>query len=183
MSGRVNYMCALAFLHCILYSWYAASVSLCFLPLIYLHLLYDRFASLQMSLYHGARCLAHRFGFAATCFVCLLATPIFSAWSIKNCSMYADRVSLSPWCCFITSSKASPNSFDAVYSFHLVALSMYFSPSPAPTHSIVSFFRADTVLLVAGWWALVASKWSVMVPLVVWYGVVLCGCGVVVAEI
>ena len=127
-----------------------------------------------MSLYHGARCLAHRLGFAATCFVCLLATPSFNAWSIRNCSICADLVSLSPWFCFITYSNASANAFDAVYSCHLVALSMYFSPSPAPTHSIVSFLRADTVFLVAGWCVLVASRWS---------AVVLCGCGVVVVEI
>ena len=171
MSGRVNYICALANLHCRLYSWYAASVSLCFLPLLSLHFLYTRFASLQMLLYHGAKCFAHLFGFAAIYFVCLLATPISNALSIRNCSMRADLASLSPWFCYITCSIASSKTLDAVYSCHFVALSIYLSPSPAPTHSIVSFSRAGVVLLMTGWCVLVEA---VEVP---------SGCGVLVGWI
>jgi hypothetical protein len=39
----------------------------------------------------------------------------------------------------------------------LVALSIYLSPSPAPTHSIVSFSRAGIVFLMAGWCVLVEA--------------------------
>jgi hypothetical protein len=82
--------------------------------------------------------------------------------------MLADLASLSPWFYCITFSIASPNAFDAVYSFHLVALSIYLSPSPAPTHSIVPFSRAGVVLLVTGWYVLVEEV------------EVSCGCGVLV---
>jgi hypothetical protein len=64
---------------------------------------------------------------------------------------------------------ASANSSDAVCSFHSLALSMYFSTSMSPIHSIFPSYCAgvvDAVVWCTGW----AAMWSTVSP-----GVVVCG--------
>jgi hypothetical protein len=63
MSGSVNCMFALPFLHWVINYFRASYVCACIVPLFFTAILYRARASLHLSLYHGARCFAHRLGF------------------------------------------------------------------------------------------------------------------------
>ena len=114
-------------------------------------------------------------------FFCL-TTPIFIAYSIKNYSTLADLRSLLCLYCSIIYENASVNSWDAVYSFHLLVLSMYFYTSMSPIHSMVSHYCACAVDM-AGWCVRLALRWSAVSPGVVVCGGVACACRVVVVVI
>ena len=139
-------------------------MSLCFFPFAFLHSLYSLFASLHYPLYHGAKCLAQRFGFAAIRVIFLLATPAASACSMRNSSILVDLVSLSSLYCSFTFLNAPANSYVAVCSFHFRALSMYSCISDSPIHSIVSPFYAGVDDM--------AFLWSAVAPGVMEGGVV-----------
>ena len=78
--------------------------------------------------------------------------------------------------------KAFANSCDAVCSFQIRALSMYFSTSISPIHSIVSSYCACAEGK-DGWLSRLASTWSSVDNDVVVFGSVVRGCGVVVVVI
>jgi len=78
--------------------------------------------------------------------------------------------------------KAFANSYDAVCSFHVRALSIYFSTSMSPIHSIVSSYCACAVDK-DGWLSRLASTWSSMASGVVVFGSVVRGFSVVVVVI
>jgi hypothetical protein len=126
--------------------------------------------------------LAHLFGLAAKRFFLCLTTLRFSAYSIKNSSTLADLSSLLYVYCSLMRVNASANSYDAVCSFHLFALSMYSSSSMSPIHSIVSYYCAGAVDVV-GWCARLALRWSSVSPSVVVWGGVACVCSAVVVVI
>jgi hypothetical protein len=132
--------------------------------------------------YHGAKCLAQRFGLAAMRIYFCVTTPIFIACTIKNSSTFTDLNSLSCLYCSLILANVSANSYDTVCSFHVCALSMYFSMSMSPIHSMVSPYCACAVD-VACWFARLASRWSAVTPGVVVCGGVACVCRVVVVVI
>ena len=172
MSGNVNYNRALACLQLFLYSAYAINVSLCFFPCLLLDVLYLRLASLQISSYQGARCLAHLFGLVAMRFFLCCTTPIFNACYIKYSSILADRSSLLCLCASIMFMKVVANSSDDVCCFHALAFSIYYVISLSSTHSIFPSFCPGVS----------TPRWSVVLPGVLCRGVVAGGGGAVVVE-
>jgi hypothetical protein len=146
-SGNINCRCARASLQLDLNSWYAACVFLCFLPCYFLHALYSLFASLHLSLYHGARCFSHRLGLTARRFVRFCTTPIFSACSIRYSSILDDRSVLSCLNSSMMFVNAAANSSDEVCLFHSWAFSIYFAMFLSPIHSMLSSFYAGVYSL------------------------------------
>jgi len=95
ISGSVNYILARSFLQMSLNMVYAIFVYMCFFPFLRFVCLYCCFAFLQSSLYQGAKCLDHRFGFFWFFSMVLFITPAFLASSIRNSSIFYERSSLS----------------------------------------------------------------------------------------
>lgn len=132
ISGRVNCMCALLFLHCWINCFNASWVCACILPFCFTAFLYRARASLQRSLNHGARCLAHLLGFFDVRLVVTLSTPAVVASARRNSSILAERRALSAAYAVVMAVKASANAWVDVCLFHVAALALYsFRQSPS----------------------------------------------------
>jgi hypothetical protein len=125
ISGRVNWNCALLFLHCFANSSSASYACLCILPFYFTAFLYLVLAVLHLSLNHGARCFAHLFGFFATRLLLTSRTPAVVASFIRNASIFVDCSALSSAYYLLIALNAIANSTVDVCCFHLFALSLY----------------------------------------------------------
>jgi hypothetical protein len=113
---------------------YARFVLTSLFPYVLFCILYARFASLQASLNHGARCLAQRFGFLDCLITVALTTPASMASSTKNYSTIYVRNSLFSLCACVISSNLFANYCVDVCSFHFFTLFMYSTVSSPPIH-------------------------------------------------
>jgi hypothetical protein len=134
ISGSVNCICARALLHCYTYLFSVSCVCACCLPLLRTACLYLARASLHCALNHGARCLAHLFGFREVRLVMTVTTPAATASSSKNSSIFAVRRSLSSMCSCTMRWNASVNFCVEVCCFHFFALVLYSSRHSPSIH-------------------------------------------------
>ena len=125
ISGRVNWNCALLFLHYFPNCSSASQACLCILPFYFTAFLYLVRAVLHLSLNHGARCFAHLFGFFATRLLLTSRTPAIVASLSRNASIFADRSALSSSYVLVMALNATTNSTVDVCCFHLFALALY----------------------------------------------------------
>jgi hypothetical protein len=122
MSGNLCYNLALLLAQHFLYCLYAACAGGLLLPYCYLARLHCYFAALHSSLYHGARCFSHLFGFALSLISFRVTTPAATASSIKNFSIFWALVSLSSACNLSVASNLSLKSSVAVCACQAYAL-------------------------------------------------------------
>jgi hypothetical protein len=122
MSGNRFYSLALFLAQHFLYCLYAACAGGLLLPYCYLARLHCYFAALHSSLYHGARCFSHLFGFALSFISFRVTTPAATASSIKKSSIFWALVSLSSACDLSTASNFSLKSSVAVCARQAYAL-------------------------------------------------------------
>ena len=102
----------------------------CFFPCLRLVYLYAAFACLHDSSNHGARCLAHRFGFRFIFLVLLYTTPAVFASDMRNSSILSVYRSLFSLYYCVMWSNAATNVSVEVCAFQSIALFLY-----SATHS------------------------------------------------
>jgi hypothetical protein len=122
MFGSSNCSFALWMLQLSLNFLYAYFVFPCFFPYLRFSLLYYAFAHLHDSSNHGARCLAHLFGFRFYLFLLLLSTPAIFASAMRKSSIFVVRRSLLSLYFCVISSNASANLSVDVCAFQISAL-------------------------------------------------------------